>query len=135
MMAFINSGKDLAIACNPVNGRVTFDWDDTGNPRFTDSEEHAVFGLLAEFEGQWWADPTGKRGSKLYLLREERGQTGKTIESYVWAALRPLEQQGRITVKSVKASKIGERWWADVRWTRSGAEEIQTTRAPISMEA
>lgn len=133
-MAFTNPGKDMAIACNPVNGRITFDWDATGNPRFTDSEEHAVFGLLAEFEGQWWADPTGKRGSKLYLLKEERGQTAKTIESYVQAALRTLEQQGRIVLKVVKAHKIGERWWAEVRWSRPGSEEIHTTQAPISME-
>lgn len=133
-MPFTNPGRDLAIVTNPSNGRISWEWDETGNPRFTDTEEHAVFGLLAEFEGQWWADPTGKRGSKLYLVRNEFAQTATTIESYVRAALTPLEQAGRIVIKSVKATKPNDRWWVDVRWSRDGSQEIQQTRVPISTE-
>lgn len=133
-MAFTNPGRDLAIVTNPSNGRVTWEWDETNNPRFTDTEEHAVFGLLAEFEGEWWADSTGKRGSKLHTIKNELGQVATLIESYVRAALKPLESAGRIVLRTVKAQKLGSLWWAEVRWSRPGSQEVQTTRAPISME-
>ncbi|MBF9687098.1 hypothetical protein IAI39_11445, partial [Streptococcus pseudopneumoniae] len=71
---------------------------------------------------------------KLYLLKNELGQTAKTIESYVRAALQPLVQAGRIVLKVVTATKRGDRWWAEVRWSREGSQEIQTTNVPISME-
>jgi hypothetical protein len=66
-MPLSDGGSDVALVRNSLNGLFELDWDD-GNPVFDDSEAHTVLSLVLEWQAKWWADPTGKRGSRLPLL-------------------------------------------------------------------
>ncbi len=108
-MPFTNPGHDLALTNqDPVTGLWSFDWDETGNPRFDDTEAHRVGSLLAEHRATpgspgYIFDEDGTRGSRLYTLREQRRSTPGQAIAYAREALRKAEDDGAITDLEVTA--------------------------------
>jgi phage gp46-like protein len=101
----IDGGRDIALKRNPVTGRYDFRFDDTSNPAFTDSDEHLVLSLLMEYQAKYWADTTGKRGSRLHTVKNARSDTERELEAIVHEALDPAVADGRLrSVESVTAT-------------------------------
>ncbi|HJU24543.1 MAG TPA: phage GP46 family protein [Casimicrobiaceae bacterium] len=99
----LDGGGDVSLVRNPATGRFDVALDISGNPQFTDTQEHTVLSLLMEKRGGYWADQTGNRGSRLYQIRQDTGRTPKQIEAEVLAALAPAIDDGRIQNVSVNA--------------------------------
>jgi len=114
-------GGDVALVVNPETGLCDLDWDGP-NPEFDDTETHTVLSLVFEFQGQWWADATGKRGSRLQQLRNDVTSTQSELVARTLEALAPAVSDGRISSVSVTAERQSPgRYALDIRWkTRSG---------------
>ena len=93
---------------NPATGRLDFDFDETGNPAFSDTNTHRVLSLVIEHRPSpsspsqaaspgWWADETGERGSLLYTLKNLRRRTPSEAESMVRSALQKAVDEGKIS--------------------------------------
>jgi phage gp46-like protein len=99
---FTSSGRDVAMVRDLVTGRFDFDWDATGNPRYSDDCVHRVLSLLLEhrpspgFPG-WWADDTGKRGSLLYTVKNVRRSTPSDVEAFASDALQRAVDEKEIS--------------------------------------
>lgn len=118
MGALSQEGSDLALQSLP-DGRVDVVWGTDGNPVFDDTQEWRVTGLLLSRLGEWWADPTGKRGSRLHQVKQDkRGLTKSQLESYAKEALRVAEEGKFIKLLLIQASRLGNsRYRLLVRWT------------------
>lgn len=122
-MPFTSSGRDLALTNqDPTSALWTFEWDETGNPRFDNTGAHAVGSLLVEERSGdghpgWIFDETGTRGSRIYLLREQRRSTRGQAVAYAKEALRRLEDAGAISDLHVNADVDRQgRLRINVRW-------------------
>lgn len=116
------AGHDLTLQALP-NGQLDAVWGADGNPLFDDTEVYAVNSLLDSRVGEWFADASGKRGSRIHEIRDDRGNiTISRLESAVLAALQPLSNAGRIYELTTKAANLGGgRYLVRVNWkTRSG---------------
>lgn len=116
------AGRDLALQSLP-SGQLDVIWGSDGNPVFDNTEIYAVNSLLDSRLGEWFADASGRRGSRIHEIRDDQGNiTISRLESAVLAALSPLSGAGRIQQLSVKASNLGGgRYLVRVSWkTRSG---------------
>jgi len=116
------AGHDLALQALP-NGQLDVVWGKDGNPLFDDTEVYAVNSLLDSRVGEWFADASGKRGSRIHEIRDDRGNiTISRLESAVLAALQPLSNAGRIHQLTTKAANLGGgKYLVRVGWkTRSG---------------
>jgi phage gp46-like protein len=120
-MPLSDDGGDVALVRNPLNGRFDLDWDD-GNPVFDDSKMHTVLSLVLESQAKWWADQTGKRGSRLYTLRNDTRTTRSELIAILQEALAPAIADGRIRDLVVTADRVAAgRYAFDLGWkTRSG---------------
>lgn len=100
-------GSDVALVRNPSTGRFDLQFETTTqNPQFSDDQSHAVLSLIYERQGEWWADASGKRGSLLWTVKEDRKASASKIKGYVEAALQPLVDQGRIRNLAVTATRV-----------------------------
>ncbi len=92
-MAFTPSGVDIALKRNPLNGKFTFDWDpqgsNKGNPKFNNSRENSVLIILHSHKrdpekgtGGYYFDKTGRRGTFLYKVNQDRLATGGLLQGY-----------------------------------------------------
>lgn len=129
-----DGGRDIALQRNPVTGRFDFAFDDTNNPGFTDSDEHLVLSLLAEYQGRYIFDRTGNRGSTLYQVRDSRSTTGQDLEAAVRKALAPAIADGRIRdLASVVVTRrnSGGRYDIDLRYKNRDGHETNL-RVPWS---
>ncbi len=110
-MPFTNPGSDIAMRRNPATGKLDFDWDETGNPRYSDDNVHRVLSLLVEHRpargpdgGPGWIwDTTGKRGSLLYTVKNVRRSTPSQLEAYALDALQKAVDEGWIAAPTAKA--------------------------------
>lgn len=110
-------GRDLALVQNPATGRYDFLFDDSGNPAFTDTEEHTVLSLELERQGEYWADTTGRRGSRLHRLKLDRKSTRAEIVAITAEALAPAVGDGRLHDVSTAAERVSPgRYYFIVRW-------------------
>ena len=137
-MPFTSKGSDIIMKRNDAVGRLDFDWDATGNPRYGDDNVHRVLSLLLEHRPSpgspgWWADETGKRGSLLYTVRNVRRSTPSDVEAMVKDALQKAVDEGWISDVSAKAFlRPAERARLEVRWTNpSGLTENATVRLQL----
>jgi phage gp46-like protein len=124
-----DGGRDFTLVRNPNTGLFDLDFDETGNPKCDDTETHTVLSLIAESQGDWWADTTGRRGSLLHKITLDRGSTAAELEG---AALDALETAStRITDVEVAAKRERPgRYSMSVKWrTRDG--HIQNVRIPV----
>lgn len=131
-MPFTSSGADISMRRNPATGRLDFDWDATGNPRFDDSNGHRVMSLLIEHRPSpatpsasaspgYWADETGKRGSLLYTVKNVLRDTPSQIEAYAVDALQKAVDEGWLSLPIAKAFlRPVSRARLDVKWTNPG---------------
>ncbi|HZU84528.1 MAG TPA: hypothetical protein VE987_16475 [Polyangiaceae bacterium] len=110
-MPFTRAGSDIAMRRNPATGKLDFDWDETGNPRYSDDNVHRVLSLLIEHRpapgpdgGPGWIwDRTGKRGSLLYTVKNVRRSTPSQLEAFGMDALQKAVDEGWIKNPTVKA--------------------------------
>jgi phage gp46-like protein len=132
-MPLSDEGRDVTLVRNPETGRFDLDWDGP-NPEFDDSEAHTVLSLVLEFQAQWWADQTGKRGSRLHLLRNDTRTTQSEIVARVQEALAPAVADGRLVDVTVTAERAAAgRYAFQIFWkTRSGrAASIRVPPLPF----
>lgn len=140
-MPFTSSGADISMRRNPATGRLDFDWDATGNPKFDDSNGHRVMSLLIEHRPSpatpsaaaspgYWADATGKRGSLLYTVKNVLRETTSQVEAYAIDALQKATAEGWFTSPVAKAFlRPVSRARLDVTWTNPGARPQSTSIA------
>ena len=119
-MPLSDDGADVALIRNPLNGRFDLDCGMRGNPVYDDSETHMVLSLVLEWQGKWWADQTGKRGSRLYLLRNDTRTTRTELIAMVQEARpRSLTAASEVVVTADRVAP--GRYAFDIRWkTRAG---------------
>lgn len=115
-MPLPDDGRDVALVRNPRNGRFDLDWDGP-NPVFDDTEAHTALSLVLEWHGQWWADTTGKRGSRLNTIRNDRRTTQSELVASLQEALAPAVADGRLRELVVTAERVAPGHYAfDIRW-------------------
>lgn len=112
-MAFTSLGRDIAVRSNPITGKLRRVWDTTGpnkgNPRFDDTENHAVYLSIFAHRGAWWADTIGTFGSLVYTLLNDPKATPTKFVTYANDGLAPLVTAGRITNPKVYAERTFDR--------------------------
>lgn len=128
-MAFVSSGKDIALRRNERNGKFTFDWavsgPNKGNPSFDDTRAHSVLLILYSHKrdpvkgtgGYYW-DPTGRRGTFLYQAKEDRLATGGLLQGYAEDGGQQLLNQALIQSFQASAKRLRPgRWSLLVNWS------------------
>ena len=119
-MPLLDQGRDVALVRAP-SGLFDLDWEGP-NPKFDDTEAHTVLSLVLEWQGKWWADATGKRGSRLNRLRNDTRTTASELVARCEEALAPAVADGRLVDVVVTAERSAPgRYAFHIRWkTRSG---------------
>jgi hypothetical protein len=85
-MPMKNVGRDIALLRNAATGAFdSFDWDETNNPAFDDTDSHTVLSYVVET--QYWANP--QRGSKLEEVRVVKTGADQQLVSAAIDALTP----------------------------------------------
>jgi phage gp46-like protein len=113
---------DFSLVANPVTGMFDLDWSG-GNPAFDTSEGHTVLSLVLEWQARWWADSTGKRGSRLYTLRNDTSTTRTELIAMLQEALAPAVTDLRISNLVVTADRVAAgRYAFNLRWTNSNGQ-------------
>jgi len=117
-------GRDIALAQNPATGRYDFVFDESGNPAFTDTEEHTVLSLELERQGEYWKDKTRRRGSHLHLLKLDRQTTRAEIVALTAEPLAPAVADGRLRDVATSAERVVPgRYTFVIRWrARDGTD-------------
>lgn len=111
------TGSDITPTRNATTGLWDLQWDATGNPVFGDDGSNLVLSLLLEYRGLWWADPTGRRGSTLYLIKQDTSGTQSNILQAVDLALEPALTDGRLlrVTRTCVRTQPGT-YKLDIRW-------------------
>lgn len=128
-MAFVSSGKDIAVRRNEQNGKYTFDWctegGNKGNPRFDDTRSHSVLLVLYSHKrdtekgtgGYYW-DRSGRRGTFLYQAKQDRLATLGLLQAYAEDAGQQLMKEGLIIRLEATAKRLHRgRWTLSVQWS------------------
>lgn len=115
-------GRDIALQA--INeGKVDVVWDATGDLVFDDTQEHRVTTLLVSRLGEWWADPTGRRGSRLHEVRRDVKDAAKRLQSYAEEAVEKAKSEGFIKdVKAWATRQLGGAYTLTVEWKTAGGE-------------
>lgn len=130
-MPLVDEGGDAALVANPDTGLFDLDWDGP-NPRFDDTEAHTVLSLVLEWQAKWWADATGKRGSRLNTLRNDTRTTQSELVARVNEALAPAVADGRIQTMAVTAERQAPgRYAFHVRWRTRAGRPASITVPPL----
>lgn len=96
-MPFTKRGRDVDLVRNAATGRFDLTFETTtGNFAFSDNQAHAVTSLLLEHRGQWWADTSGKRGSKLHTVKVSTRSTPSQLTAFAREALTKAIDDSRI---------------------------------------
>lgn len=107
MPALSPIGQDLRLQSLP-SGQTDLVWGADGNPVFDSSETYRVTSLLVSLVGRWWADATGRRGSRLSEVKTDRKSlTVSEVESYCMQAVQPALEGGYITKASASCTRLG----------------------------
>lgn len=125
-MPFTKPGSDISMRRDPASGRLTFDWDETGNPRYSDDNVHRVTSLLVEHRPSpatpsqdaspgWWFDALGTRGSLIYTVKNVKRTTPSQLEAYALDAMKKAVDEGWISAPTAKAYLA--RALLEVSWT------------------
>jgi len=131
-MPLSDDGGDVALVRNPANGRFDLDWDGP-NPTFDDTETHTVLSLVLEWQGRWWADQTGKRGSRLNTLRNDTRTTQSELIARLEEALAPAVADGRLCDLTVTAERVQPgRYAFEIRWRTRDGRSASVRIPPVS---
>jgi len=124
----IKDGQDLALQ-SIDGGQVDCVWADD-DLHFDDTQEHRVTTLLLSRLGEWWADPTGRRGSRLHEVRRDTKDAAKRLQVYAEEALDKAKNEGFIRDVKVWATRqLGGAYTLTVQWkTRSGVKRTSSFR-------
>ncbi len=124
------AGRGLA-PVDASNGKVTVQWDVTGNPVFDDSQTETVLSLLLELPG-WYADTLKKRQSKLSTVKTKDSSTKGRLEEYARDALQPAIDDGRLQSVSPVATPSGSGYQLAVSWV-TAAGKAYSLPTPLSL--
>ena len=121
-------GQDLALQ-SISGGKVDVVWQDD-DLHFDDTQEHRVTTLLVSRLGEWWADPTGRRGSRIHEVRRDTKDATRRLQSYAEDALEKAKEEGFIRDVKVWATRqLGGAYILTVQWkTRSGVKRTSSFR-------
>lgn len=105
-MPLAKAGHGLKLVNNGT-GKLTAEFDATGNPAFNDDQAETVFSLL--MESPWFGDRKNKRRSLLPTVKSKDSSTQGKIGQYAKDALQPAIDDGRILslTTDVQPSGIG----------------------------
>lgn len=104
MASWKPAGLDLALTKrNAATNKFDVDIDSTGNARFDDTEAHRMASLAIEHRGKWFLDPTGRRGSELYLVKVLKRSTPSQAAAVVSAGVQKAVDEGHVTDVTVAA--------------------------------
>lgn len=136
-MAFTSTGRDIAVRVNPLTGKLRRVWDTSGsnkgNPRFDDTEAHAVYVSVFCQRGAWWADSTGTFGSLVHTLFSDAKATPQKFVSYAEDALAPLVTAGRIADPKAYAERSFDRLDGTVTYrTPDGKPQVARPSLPLT---
>lgn len=107
MPALSSIGQDLRLRSLP-SGQTDMVWGPDGNPVFDNSETYRVTSLLVSLVGRWWADASGKRGSRLSEVKNDRKSlTISEVESYCMQAVQPALEDGYISNATASCTRLG----------------------------
>jgi len=130
-MPLSDDGSDVALVRNPSNGRFDLDWEGP-NPVFDDTEAHTVLSLVLEWQGRWWADQTGKRGSRLDTLRNDTRTTQSELVARLEEALAPAVADGRVRDLAVSAERVRPgRYGFHIAWKTAGGRAASIRIPPL----
>lgn len=122
---------DVSLVANPETGLFDLDWDGP-NPEFDDTEAHSVLSLVLEWQGKWWADATGRRGSRLNTLRNDTRTTQSELIARVNEALAPAVADGRLRELVVTAERQAPgRYAFHIRWRTRGGRSASVRVPPL----
>lgn len=130
-MPLSNEGSDVALVANPDTGLFDLDWDGA-NPEFDDTAAHTVLSLVLEWQGRWWVDTSGKRGSRLNTLRNDTRTTQSELIARVNEALAPAVADGRLRQVVVTAERVEPgRYEFHIRWRTRAGRPASVTVPPL----
>lgn len=126
----LDSGRDIQLVRTPATGAFdSFNWDNTNNPTFDDSDQHIALSYLLETE--YWGNP--QRGSKVPLIKNDRTGTDTQLQAAAEDAYTPAlnAQQLRSVTISVQKKAPGSYALSVSYQNRSGHQ--QNLRLPLSV--
>jgi len=130
-MPLSDDGGDVALVRNPASGRFDLDWDGP-NPVFDDTEAHTVLSLVLEWQGKWWADATGKRGSRLNQIRNDTRTTGSELHAALEEALAPAVADGRLRDLAVSTERVRPgRYGFQIAWKTADGRSASIRIPPL----
>src|SRR5690348_16681771 len=127
-----DGGRDLAPYRNPTTGKFDFQWDDTGNPTFDDSDSYTVLSDVLEHKEGYWADPSGQYGSTLYQIKLDKTSTRTDMISALDDCMkRPVSLRLIRAVVAVDVERRSPGKYALSLQYQNRDGHIQMTRLPI----
>jgi phage gp46-like protein len=133
-MALTSQGSDIAVTVSPTSGKLRRVWDTTGpnagNPRFDNTQAHAVWCSVFCLRNAYWGDTAGTFGSLVATLRQDPKATPAKFVGYAEDGLAPLVQQSRISNVQVFATRDFDRMDCEVDYQTPDAGQ-QTVRASL----
>lgn len=136
-MALTSQGSDIAVKVSPTSGRLRRVWDMTGpnagNPRFDNTQEHAVWLSVFCLRNAYWADTTGTFGSLVATLRQDPKATPVKFVSYAKDGLAALVIGSRISNVQAFATRTFDRMDCEVDYqTPDGGQQVIRASLPIT---
>lgn len=121
--------EDIAIRKTP-RGKYTFVWDAQGNVKFDRRAAYPVFSTLYTRKGAYYWDPTGKQGTSLYTVRQDRlGVTTSQLASYGLDALKQCAAAGFLSAFRAYAERLRAGLYdLQLRWEVDGSPVAETAR-------
>lgn len=128
-MSFRPQGPHIAIKALPRGG-VDFVVDKTGpnkgNPRFDRTAAYPLFSRIFTHRGKDYHDATGLRGTRLYLVRDDRLGTPSRLQAEVEDGARQARAAGHIESATVKVDKPGQNYEISIEWRVPGRSDTET---------
>lgn len=120
-------GDDIALKITP-RGKYTFVWKG-GNPVFDRRGQYAVLVTLCTKKGWYYWDSTGKFGTLLYTVKQDRLSTGSQLASYCADAGQQCQAAGVITKLTAVPTRLRPGvWQVKLDWEAAGQHVTERIR-------
>ena len=114
-----------------ARGKFSFVWDKkTGSVVFDRRAAYPVLSTLHTHKGAYYWDATGRQGTQLYTVRQDRiGVTTSQLSSFGLDALKQCQAAGFLDSYSASAERLRAGVFAlSVKWTVAGSSVAETVR-------
>jgi hypothetical protein len=123
---------DVALVPSPTTeGRLTFQWDASGDLVFDDSQAYSVLVTVVARKGQYRFDRT--LGTLLYTVTQDRRSTSSQLAAYAadgGAQAAGQGASGQPLIRNFRAAPTRTRlgaWRLPLSWQVNGSEDISRT--------